>query len=72
MARIRDGFAWLIELASSEASRPLYLRGDEASGTIGWTHDHNEARQFTSEPAAKAFAATHIEGDVRVREHGWG
>lgn len=68
---------WVVELAESEPSKPLYWRGSNIeSRPLGdsniynqWSHDHMQAVRFARKEDAEKLK---FLNEVRICEHQWG
>ena len=67
-ARAKTRFVWLIELASSDMSSPVYLRRHR-DRTLSWTGNVYKAAEFATKEMGAQFAAQRLSPDVRVCEH---
>jgi hypothetical protein len=67
--RVKTRYVWLIELASSDMSAPVYLRR-HPDGTLSWTGNVYRAAEFATKEMGAQFAAQQLSADVRVCEHG--
>lgn len=60
--------ASLIELVDAGGNVGLFL-AQSADGVMYWTADPDDARQFSDQAAAQAFAEANIGADICVVEH---